>query len=628
MEAFEGIDRGGSKEAVYLPTRLKAQDPTRLFMDANTTQQWRTKQFFSVTQGSIENNRSTLLRMLDLKSSNPFPKGEFRAESEDTMCAKNSDEMDKFESKHPNWGMPFGFPPLKKEEYALIKQWLAQGSSGLSASEQSAITTPSKNAMTHIAKWETFLNQRDAKHQVTARYLYEHFFLAHIHFGENSRREFFELVRSSTPTGQPIVVIPTLRPYDDPKVQRVYYRFRKIHATITHKTHIVVKFDDEKLAQYQKLFIDTPWTEKPHLISYDPKMSANPLVAYAQIPADSRYRFLLTHSQYIVDTFIRGPVCKGQLALNVIEDHFWVMFVDPAYDYGVQHSEFYAQQQNNLSIPDEAGSDASLLDTFSNDYRERYARYYRAKMDKLDIAYPQGLPLDSIWKGWSSEDAPLLTVYRHFDSASVSRGVLGELPKTMWVMDYAQFERTYYALVAGFDVFGNLSHQTNVRRFMDFIRIEGELNFLNYIPKEQRYPLLQSWYIGENELNEVSFDRVKGSFDTPIEYFSQEPKRELIEMVVNNQIARDVNITFDAVNYFHANESFPSMPKKFETREDYLQGFRALTAPGTGFIRELNGYNVDVLYLRIRNTPQGDRFVSMVINRWHDNVSTLFGEKK
>jgi hypothetical protein len=121
MEAFEGIDRGGSKEAVYLPTRLKAQDPTRLFMDANTTQQWRTKQFFSVTQGSIENNRSTLLRMLDLKSSNPFPKGEFRAESEDTMCAKNSDEMDKFESKHPNWGMPFGFPPLKKEEYALIK---------------------------------------------------------------------------------------------------------------------------------------------------------------------------------------------------------------------------------------------------------------------------------------------------------------------------------------------------------------------------------------------------------------------------------------------------------------------------------------------------------------------------
>ena len=61
MEAFEGIDRGGSKEAVYLATRLKAQDPTRLFMDANTTEQWRTKGFFSVTQGSSENNRSTIL---------------------------------------------------------------------------------------------------------------------------------------------------------------------------------------------------------------------------------------------------------------------------------------------------------------------------------------------------------------------------------------------------------------------------------------------------------------------------------------------------------------------------------------------------------------------------------------
>ena len=90
----------------------------------------------------------------------------------------------------------------------------------------------------------------------------------------------------------------------------------------------------------------------------------------------------------------------------------------------------------------------------------------------------------------------MLTIYRHFDSASVHKGARGGLPRTAWVIDYSQLERIYYALVAGFDVFGNLSHQVNVRRYMDYLRIEGELNFLAFLPKEDRVPILQSWYIG------------------------------------------------------------------------------------------------------------------------------------
>jgi hypothetical protein len=36
---------------------------------------------------------------------------------------------------------------------------------------------------------------------MAARYLYEHFFLAHIAFTDADPREFFELVRSTTPPG-------------------------------------------------------------------------------------------------------------------------------------------------------------------------------------------------------------------------------------------------------------------------------------------------------------------------------------------------------------------------------------------------------------------------------------------
>ena len=94
-----------------------------------------------------------------------------------------------------------------------------------------------------------------------------------------------------------------------------------------------------------------------------------------------------------------------------------------------------------------------------------------------------GLDYDAIWKGNRAEDTPLLTVYRHFDSASVHKGLLGGLPETMWVIDYPLLERIYYALVAGFDVYGTLSHQLATRLYMDTLRLEGESLFLNFMPK-------------------------------------------------------------------------------------------------------------------------------------------------
>ena len=38
---------------------------------------------------------------------------------------------------------------------------------------------------------------------------------------------------------------------------------------------------------------------------------------------------MLDEAQFTIMGFIKGPVCRGQVALNVIEDHFWVGFVAP-----------------------------------------------------------------------------------------------------------------------------------------------------------------------------------------------------------------------------------------------------------------------------------------------------------
>ncbi len=628
LGSYEGIDRGGSKLPVYSSSRLVHQPPTRLFVDAQTTPEWRTRGFHSVTRNTAAGgaNDSIMLQLLDAKMRKPIPRGDYYAEANDLTCAANDRELAGFLDKHPGRGMPFGFPALQPKEFRILSTWLQRGAPGPTPEEQARLTSPSRVVAGEIDKWERFLNRDDAKHAMTARYLYEHLFLANLNFPAGGPREFFRLVRSVDPPGTPVAsVIATVRPYDDPGVDAFYYRFRKMHSAIVDKTHMVVQLDDATLARYRELFIEPEWLEEPHRVALDDRTGANPFLIYAQIPPVSRYRFLLDHSDYMIRTFMQGPVCKGQIALNVVHDHFWVLFLDPAADLTVQHPAFLVEQAADLRLPTEQGSTENLLLTFSNRYRARYARFFRAKLDLYEEHAPEGFGIEAIWQGRRAEDAPLLTVYRHFDSASLHRGVRGGLPRTAWVIDYPHFERIYYALVAGFDVFGNVSHQVNVRRYMDYLRIEGELNFLEFLPLADRIPILQSWYLGDRAFENVNHREVRSNRPTRIGFRTDDPKRELIERVVDTHVLESTGIEFDEVNYHRAGVEV-EMPDSFATDEDILNGFRALTAPGTGFIRYNNGFGANLIYVRVRAYEGEDHAFSIVINRWHDNVNSMFAE--
>lgn len=640
FSSFDGIDRGGSKEKVYLAERLFSQKPTRLFTDAKTTEEWREKKFFSLTENiaqdqgeegdDLNNTRylnSIMGHMIHDKKQNPEVIGEYSPEYDDLVCAQTLKEVSEFQDKHPNHGMPYGFPALSEKEYGIVMQWLVQGAKGPDEINQKTLETPSSKAQIEIDRWEAFLNTDDAKHKMTARYLYEHFFLAHLNF-KNAPKEFYRLIRSKVPSGEKPDIVSTLRPYDDPKLEKFYYRFEKIYSTIVHKTHIVVELDDKELIRIKKLFIDTPWLEEPHTVGYEKTLSANPFLVYAQIPSSSRYQFLLDNSEYIVRTFIRGPVCKGQVALNVIHDHFWVMFQDPKHDIGILEPQFLLDQAENLSMPIETGSFERIYRVFSDRYRDKYERYYNAKIKKTSHIAPDGWSIDAIWKGRVSEDTPLLSIYRHFDSASVYKGALGGLPRTMWVIDYAQLERIYYTLVAGFDIFGNISHQTNVRRYMDFLRLEGEINFMLYMPRSKRKEIFASWYIGDAIVDDIQ--KGKGKTDkigNSIKFKTDRPKQEFIETLVDTHFLKETNIKFDKINYFRMGEEIPSLPAVYKTESDYEQGLRAITAPGTGFIRHIVDKGVNVAFTRIRMNNGEDLLGSFVINRWHDNVNSLFGEE-
>lgn len=624
LSSYDGVDRGATKKAVYNSGRLDTMDPTRLFTDAVTREQWREKDFFSVTESAYEGNLndSIMLQLLSHKMKNPLSKGEYRPESDDLSCSENSHELSSYLEKHPNRGMPFGFPPLQQKEFNLIAGWLAQGAKGPGPDEQKELESVSAEDLSSVRKWEEFFNAKDAKHVMTARYFYEHLFLAHIQFSSDSE-SFYELVRSRTAPGEPLDVIATVRPYDNPGTE-FYYRFRRIHSTIVYKTHMVFTLDDQAQRRYNELFIEPPWQKEPKIMGYDEKESADPFHTFEQIPAKSRYQFLLDNAHYIIMTFIRGPVCKGQVALNVINDHFWIMFLDPEADLAVRYPAFLKLHGEKLIMPAEEGSESSVLKAIKNPYHDLAMAFHRVRQDYYMSHYFDGMDYDAIWKGNKDSDAPLLTVFRHFDSASVHRGALGDLPRTLWVLDYPLFERIYYSLVAGFDVFGNAWHQLTTRLYMDALRREAEGNFLDFLPRDIREETMKGWYQG------MDFFHVRyhpTAMPTGINYTSADPKREFAEKLVEEIFPQELNMHLDPVNYM-AGKPYPSPPTDIETPEEVFKALHAVSGPGDGFFSRVTDHNANVAFIRVKMVDQEDLVISAVIRRWHDNVTFLFGERR
>lgn len=635
LSSYEGLQRGASRKTVYNALRRKTMEPTRLFVDAQTTEQWRQKEFYSVTDSTAAcgGNNSTMLQLLAHKNDNPVQSGErYFAEDPDLVCADSDTRLGEYFKKHPNGGMPFGFPPLTRQEYEIVAGWLVQGAGGPTPAQQSLEEAIPAADDDRIRMWEDFLNADGNKERMTARYLYEHLFLAHISFGTDSQL-FYELVRSRTGPGQAIDIIATTLPYEDPgeDVDRVYYRFRKITSILVHKTHITFELSDDDYNTYQKLFIQSRWLDEPvRLRGYTEADNANPFAVFEQIPPSSRYRFLLDNIHYIIMTFIRGPVCKGQVALNVVRDHFWLLFLDPEYDISVTRPGFIHANLDLLEMPlMETDSWHLLESTLKREYRKKSSRFAKVRQRAYDITYRyRELDHRAIWPGSERGHTPLLTVFRHFDSASVHAGALGPLPRTIWVMDYPLIERIYYSLVAGFNVFGPRYHQLAIRVYMDELRQEGETYFLDFMPKEQRKQMMRDWY-GNMDISEKKIDYSMSALEAGFAYSQgNDPKREFIEYLVDNHFPKTLGIAFDD-NYRYHDEPPAVMPQDYGSFADYVQAFKATAQNSTSFYTTVKSHNANLAYIRIMvdDNEANDIYITMLINRWHDDVTTLYGEE-
>lgn len=531
QQTYEGLDRGANKQLIYDGSRLEAIAPTRMFQDATTTREWRERHaFFPVISHSGVPADSVLHHFIAQRRADARG-GDFEAEQK-TDCPDSVDAAKEYLRKRPEAGMPYGFPPLDDAEFQVIEAWLAEG-----APPPPEPPRPSPDTLEGLARWEKFFDGDTLRSQLVSRYLYEHLFLAHLHFGPRSR-DFYRLVRSRTGVGQPIDEIVTVRPFDDPKVARVHYRLVRVTETIVRKTHAPFELSDQKLARLHDLFFDTKWSIAA-LPSYEPEVAANPFIAFAAIPARSRYQFMLDDAYYHVRAFIHGPVCKGQIALNVIDEHFWVMFLAPHADLSVTSAGFLAETASELRVPAEGGDglEASYLRFWGSQQR-----YLKLRNSLYERAGFRGRRLEDLWTGEGRNRDAMLTVYRHFDSASVSRGALGAAPKTAWVLDYPTFERIYYDLVAGFNVFGNVVHQLSTRRYMDSLRAEAEDGYLRFLPRSERVKLRAAWYRGPGvetyqKLIDPSFD---SAVETQVRYRDPAQAKEELWAQIKGRLAPEV----------------------------------------------------------------------------------------
>lgn len=543
LDSFRGADRGGF---LLNPYSVHIGDYPRTDMDAaDNTKAWRRRGFYPILarEGTADENldASLLYQMVaaGMRCNDPgFNRDALdglRPDRYKAHCTDSSAALAARLEQHPAAGMPFGLPAISKEDFATLKSWVAAGSPGPDESaRETALAATNPDA---VAAWEAFFNADDPRTRLVSRYIFQHVFLATIVLTDSPGDQ-FRLVRSSTPPprvvvdtqgnkrveSSPVKVIGTGLPYDDPYsyagVDKFWYRLEKRSEPPVQKNHFVLRLAPDDIPHLAQLFaIDsgTGWSSKADL---DPPYGIeNPFLQFAAIPAESRYRFILENAEVMVGGVTYGPVCNGQIATYAVKDHFWVLFLDPAHDPSVQEPSLGLDSPATLMDRSVSGNGAYL-----NAFAESKARLA-----------PDGWSLDAIWDGDGAYPGDRgnawLTVLRHTTNVSVLKGARGGLPRTLWLLSYAGFERMYYDTVAGFAYWKGDAQKLQTLLFFNFLRQSFEDHFLLLLPAQYRDAIRHRWTRGIGELSLAMVPFAGDRQPTRIALTGGDPLTEMVGLI-------------------------------------------------------------------------------------------------
>lgn len=623
LQNYDNFSRGATHKNVYDGLRIDSVVPTRPGIDAKKVIDWRKLGFYDVNQTrNLEENIFYQILGVKKLEQKDIP---FKTVEESLYCIDNAEKLKLTLSQSSDLQMPYALPPLTDVERNTLGTWLANGAKGPEVLAAPAVTN------SQVKLWENFFNQKSEKEKLVARYLFEHLYLGHIYFPE-APTSFFRLVRSFSSCDKEIDEIPTRRANDNPQTKEFYYCLKYLDTTNVSKTHMPFEFNPKVMERMKKVFFEEKWDifkTKTHAESYSFQSSENPFIAFRDIPVKARYQFLLDNAHFMISTFIKGPVCNGTNAVNSIQEQFYAMFITPESDNMVRSKDFSDKAQGLLVLPGVWGSDIKLKTSIelTEEIVKHREGYRKLRADETTKNFPKGYAINDLWDGEGHNPNALLTIFRHNDNAAVLKGLHGDLPKTLFVLDYALLERLVYNLVVNFDVYGNVSHQMLTRVYMDLIRMEAEEMFLSFLPPETRSPLRNSWYKGlltEAKMKYL-FPYVDGNRPTQMKYKSpQNAKKEFVEQVLFSYMRPEVTGELDTLNV----KSY-IIPDKVTNKaalnasDKVLRDLASNKAIG---VKRYPNFFPENSYIVVTHENAAPEIYTIIKNREHENVSWILAE--
>lgn len=623
LQNYDNFSRGATHKNVYDGLRIDSVVPTRPGIDAKKVTDWRKLGFYDVNQSrNLEENIFYQILGVKKLEQKDIP---FKTVEESIYCIDKAEQLKLTLSQSSDLQMPYALPPLTDVERNTLGTWLANGATG-----PEAVSAP---AVTHsqIKSWENFFNQKSEKEKLVSRYMFEHLYLGHIYFPE-APTSFFRLVRSFTRCDKEIDEIATRRANDNPQTQDFYYCLKYLDSTNVAKTHMPFEFNPKVMERMKKVFFEEKWDiprTKTQAESYSFQSSENPFIAFHDIPVKARYQFLLDNAHFMISTFIKGPVCNGTNAVNSIQEQFYAMFITPQSDNMVRSKEFSEKALDLLVLPGVWGSDIKLKTSIelTEAIVKHREGYRKLRADETTKNFPKGYAINDLWDGEGHNPNALLTIFRHNDNAAVLKGLHGDLPKTLFVLDYALLERLVYNLVVNFDVYGNVSHQMLTRVYMDLIRMEAEEMFLSFLPPETRIPLRKSWYKGlltEAKMKYL-FPYVDGNRPTQMKYKSaKNAKKEFVEQILFSYMRPEVTGELDVLNVksYTIPDKTPNKPA-LNASDKVLRDLASNKAIG---VKRYPNFFPENSYIVVTHENAAPEIYTIIKNREHENVSWILAE--
>ncbi len=627
MTSFAALERGVSSKNPY-KFGLFDSFPTRV-SDNRTLQAWRDLGFRSVLPQGGDPKKSIFYRALELGERNvastdpnagPIRTSVARALAQahnegKYSCPVNDVSWWWFSLRNPQGGMPWGLPS-DEDNHEVLERWVLDGAPGPSAEALASIQQPQVTPMTQvepvtiIESWETFLGGDDLRSQLVARYIYEHAYSANIHFDENPG-EFYRIVRSRTAAPAPIELIYSDMPQDDPGPGRVYYRLEKIDRVIEGKVHVPWELGLDDLEHLRELFLSGDW----NVGSLPGYASRNPFEYFAAIPAQARSRFMLENSRMLYAQFARGPICLIQEASFAVDEHFWILFLDPDSDPTVLEPKLGLDTWDVFF--DKDGSLTASLPLIGDKYGELL--YRQAFEDTLRRHKPEGLGVQDVWTGDGKYPDAWLTVHRNQYSVDVhntlDRPITGT-PRSVWLISYANFERMFYNAVTQYKFWGSAFHQNTSFSWQIWTRTEAEDLWASLLPDQSYRQMLRDRFTSyAGKVYYKLFD----------DYAQGRPSASP-ELTTDDAVARELYRRMESVlgpadrlNHWPSNQLPSYIDDSIDDVEEFEAGLRTLTNREAPFAR----YVPNVVHLRLG----GQHLYSLVVVRGFKDSKIISTEK-